>query len=449
MKFSNTPFRNVLTTIFLLICIQFNITATTVDLNWTTSTDNIGVVDYRVYNNDVLFLSSVGGNVTTYPITSLSPNTEYNVTIRGIDDQGNESDNSNVQTFFTTPSTNFFTLQHIKGSDDSVITGFVDGYTNVASNFTTFNVSATTGTTIGSATLTLTGALSISKTENGSPYALFGDNGKGDFYDGEDLTVGSYTLTVTAFSDKNGTGTQLGQDIINFTVTANTTDTEAPTKPTNFIANDITATTANLSWTASTDNVGIASYKIYNSGSLIATSIGTETTHNLTGLTAPTSYSLAIKAFDTSGKISNASNTQSFTTSIPDTTAPSIPTNLAASNVTATSVDLNWTTSTDNIGVVDYRVYNNDVLFLSSVGGNVTTYPITSLSPNTEYNVTIRGIDDQGNESDNSNYQDFTTLEATNSISVTGDLNQYHKTTLTFDALSLSEVPATYLNYRM
>ncbi|SFZ95320.1 protein of unknown function, partial [Flaviramulus basaltis] len=31
----------------------------------------------------------------------------------------------------------------------------------------------------------------------------------------------------------------------------------------------------------------------------------------------------------------------------------------------------------------------------------------------------------------------------------TGDLNQYHKTTLTFDALSLSEVPATYLNYRM
>ena len=41
-----------------------------------------------------------------------------------------------------------------------------------------------------------------------------------------------------------------------------------------------------------------------------------------------------------------------------DSTAPSIPTNLASSNITTSSFDVSWTASTDNFGVTGYRVYN-------------------------------------------------------------------------------------------
>ena len=47
------------------------------------------------------------------------------------------------------------------------------------------------------------------------------------------------------------------------------------------------------------------------------------------------------------------------TTACPDTTPPSAPTGLAASNVTQTGLTLTWNASTDNVGVTGYDVYRN------------------------------------------------------------------------------------------
>ena len=91
-----------------------------------------------------------------------------------------------------------------------------------------------------------------------------------------------------------------------------TVDTEAPTVPTNLTASNITETTASLSWTASTDNIGVTAYEVFSGG----TSIGTVTSTgaNITGLEANTTYSYTVTAKDAAGNISATSNTETFTT---------------------------------------------------------------------------------------------------------------------------------------
>lgn len=100
----------------------------------------------------------------------------------------------------------------------------------------------------------------------------------------------------------------------------------------------------------------------------------------------------------------------------PDTTAPSRPTNLVADNITQNSATLNWTAATDDVGVVDYRVYNNNDLFLQSTGGPVTTFTLTNLILATNYSLTIRAVDAAGNESINSNTQTVTVTDPASSI---------------------------------
>lgn len=92
-----------------------------------------------------------------------------------------------------------------------------------------------------------------------------------------------------------------------------------------------------------------------------------------------------------------------------DSEAPSTPLNLIASNVTESTVDLNWDASTDNIAVISYRVYNNGELIVTPEITD-TSYTLTGLSPETEYNVTLRAVDAANNESQDSNMATFTTL---------------------------------------
>jgi len=94
-------------------------------------------------------------------------------------------------------------------------------------------------------------------------------------------------------------------------------DTQAPSAPTNLVADNITQTTLDLSWTASTDNVGVTGYNVYQDGNLLGTVTGT--TAQVTNLTANTAYSFYVKAKDNAGNISAASNTVNVTT-LPENT---------------------------------------------------------------------------------------------------------------------------------
>ena len=184
-------------------------------------------------------------------------------------------------------------------------------------------------------------------------------------------------------------------------------DTDAPSTPTNLTASNTTESTTDLNWTASTDNIGVTGYDVYQGASVIATV--TATNYQVTGLSANTNYTFSVRAKDAAGNESASSNQVNVTTLAPDTQAPTAPTNLAASNTTATSTSLSWTASTDNVGVASYDVYQG-----ASVIGNVagTSFGVTGLSAETTYSFTVRAKDAAGNESAASNTVNVTTLAA-------------------------------------
>ena len=89
-------------------------------------------------------------------------------------------------------------------------------------------------------------------------------------------------------------------------------DTTAPSIPTGLTATAVTSSLINLTWAASTDNVGVAGYNIYRAG----TKIGTATTNSYSdsGLSASTAYSYTVSAYDAAGNVSSQSASASATT---------------------------------------------------------------------------------------------------------------------------------------
>lgn len=94
-----------------------------------------------------------------------------------------------------------------------------------------------------------------------------------------------------------------------------------------------------------------------------------------------------------------------------DTIPPSVPQNLFSPRKTGYSVDLSWSASSDDSGVVKgYPVYQ-DGAYLRTVTG--TSITVEGLNPGTTYAFAVSAIDRAGNESVESNSLSVTTSEAT------------------------------------
>ena len=121
----------------------------------------------------------------------------------------------------------------------------------------------------------------------------------------------------------------------------------------------------------------------------------------------------AVNGDDTNNKIIASTYgrgvfTGTFTAnSTADTQAPSAPTNLAASNITENAVRLNWTASTDNVGVANYDVYRGTTRIATVTG---TTHQVNGLTAGTAYSFKVVAKDAAGNESADSNTVNVTTL---------------------------------------
>ncbi|TDD57989.1 alkaline phosphatase [Kribbella antibiotica] len=84
------------------------------------------------------------------------------------------------------------------------------------------------------------------------------------------------------------------------------------------------------------------------------------------------------------------------TDSTGDTQAPTVPTGLASSAVTANSVGLSWTASGDNVGVSGYDILRNGAVVATST---TTSYTDTGLTPDTSYSYSVQARDLAGNVS--------------------------------------------------
>lgn len=104
--------------------------------------------------------------------------------------------------------------------------------------------------------------------------------------------------------------------------TGSTGDTQAPTTPTNLTSSSVGQNNVSLTWSASTDNVGVTGYNVYRNGTFVATA--TSTSYNVTGLSCNTSYSFYVRARDAAGNLSANSTTISRTTSACSSTGGSM-----------------------------------------------------------------------------------------------------------------------------
>ncbi len=194
-------------------------------------------------------------------------------------------------------------------------------------------------------------------------------------------------------------------------------DTSPPTVPQNLSATATGSTSVSLNWNASTDTGGgsVAGYGLYRGGVLVA-SVTTGTSYTDTGLTANTSYSYTVLAFDDAVPANaSAQSSPSVNVTTPpviDTLPPGIPQNLSATVVSETRVDLSWAASTDNGGgtVAGYKIYR-DGAFVIQV--TATTYSDTGLTASTAYSYSVSAVDDAtpANESAQSSPVNVTTLD--------------------------------------
>ena len=81
------------------------------------------------------------------------------------------------------------------------------------------SVRADVNGSVGSVKFELSGAQQYSYSDNAKPYALFGDNSKGNYYYGLGMIPGKYTLKITSYTEAKGRGSVIGSQVVNFTIT--------------------------------------------------------------------------------------------------------------------------------------------------------------------------------------------------------------------------------------
>ncbi|MFF0086563.1 PQQ-dependent sugar dehydrogenase [Streptomyces canus] len=215
------------------------------------------------------------------------------------------------------------------------------------------------------------------------------------------LTAGSGKIRATATTAAGGPNLdRIGVDAA--------TDSQAPSRPGQPSCSDIGEDGLTLAWGASTDNVGVTAYDLYEHGNKIGEAPGTSTSKALTGLTPGTPYNLTVIARDAAGNTSPASPVVDCTTKPgSDTTPPTRPGTLSAADVTANSAVLSWGASTDNRAVVGYDVRSDTTVYTSVTAGTSTT--LTGLACNSPYSLNVVARDAAGNVSQPSNTVTFTT----------------------------------------
>ncbi|TYQ15580.1 UNVERIFIED_CONTAM: fibronectin type III domain protein [Acetivibrio alkalicellulosi] len=221
-----------------------------------------------------------------------------------------------------------------------------------------------------------------------------------------------YTYTVRAYDPSRN----FSDDSEAISATTDVDD-EPPTIPRNLSISSRTDTSVSLSWSASTDNAAVAGYKVLRNDTHIADTTNTRYTDSHL---QPGTYVYTVKAYDASGNVSDISSSVTY-----DNEPPTVPQDVEVVSVTPTSVTIQWTASSDNIGVSGYRVYRNGS-FIRNI--TQTSFTDTGLTPDETYVYTVEAYDVAGNRSGESESITVTAAVDTEPPTIPGNLRINSKT---------------------
>ena len=354
-----------------------NVSQSSVTLSWSASTDNVGVAGYRLYVDGAAVATTSG---TSYVFGGLAcwvtpGDGVYSFGVSAYDAAGNTSAVATVAQQ---------TQQCTASGAPSTPTGLATS--NVGQTSMTLSWSPSTSG-VGLAGYRLSRNGTQVGTTSTTSYAFTG------------LTCGtSYTLGVTAV---DVTGAVSGTATLTQQTQACPGDTTPPTTPAALQASDVEQSSVSVAWNASTDNVGVAGYRLYQDGVQIGSTASTS--YAFTSLACSTGpgtavYTFGVAAFDAAGNVSATQSLDQET--LPcgggDTTPPTTPSGLAVSNVASSSVTLSWSPSTDNVGVTGYVLYRDGAQVGTATG---TSYDFSGLGCGTTYTLGVAATDAAGNVS--------------------------------------------------
>ncbi len=317
-------------------------------VTWTAVAGTTYDLRYRQVGTTSWTVNAISG--TSAILSGLSASTQYEVQVRSKCSDGTNSSYSVSSTFTTSAPTACTSLPYSEGfetNDGWAQIGGDDGNWVRNSNGTPSNTTGPNGAVEGSyymfleastnnspgqignnatailesecfdlsgkssATFTFKnhmngtnmGSLTVQVSSNdgaswNNEYAISGNQGNQWNDASVDLTsyVGSTIKIRLVGTTGNGWRSDLAIDDLSITAVDAGSDTQAPTTPANLQVTNLEQTTATLTWSPSSDNVGVTAYDIYQGSTNIGTVTGTSA--NITGLTASTTYTFSVKAKD-------------------------------------------------------------------------------------------------------------------------------------------------------
>ena len=165
------------------------------------------------------------------------------------------------------------------------------------------------------------------------------------------------------------------------------------------------ASSVTVVWPPSRDNWKVAGYGVFVDGTKVGTVKPDQVqrwrnrdslSYRVQGLSCGRSYTVGVDVFDRGDDHSEVTSTTVSTSACPDTTAPSAPTGMRQVATTESSVVLAWTPSSDNVGVVEYGLYDSG-LQVASV--NEASATVSNLACGKTYLLGIDAADAAGNRS--------------------------------------------------
>ena len=325
-----------------------NLQTTSLTLSWNTSVDNIAVVQYDIYANNVFFatVKTTDGNppATSVEMTGLTPAHTYRFAVVAVDAAGNFSDTDPLEITMKPPIDEQKPKQPAELSFISVKSNaFIVTWPAVKDNIGVAiytvcwrQMSATQGTCD---TMDVAG-----KEQLVYSYQVSGLT-----------TYEEYVVRIQAI-DAAGNRSEWSDAF-----KIRTTDVLNPKPPLGLQVTEKTPTGFSFRWSPSTDNAGVKGYEIYLNNKILETiQASAKPAYSIKKLQPSTVYSVKLRAFDAAGNNSEFSNTLSVTTDKKQTLA--FTSGLTESVASYNSFTVSWTCIRNNPNVSGYNVYRDAVL---------------------------------------------------------------------------------------